>query len=243
VPDPSNPQTLNRYSYCLNNPLKYVDPSGRNYEEYMRLYGGQVGGEGGSGASIVGGTGTSQPSLPIEHPTLLGYMTQLANILMWPQQWASEQTLNSLLSSIGKSIDITPSIIDISNVPESQREDYLKGIKLGDLTVQAIIALASIGVAIYSPVSDPLSIQPYNPLRNIKYSDKIINEFDMGLADHCFPWEVDNYGADGVVTLQKGGDGIIRLRVDIYGSYNGVNGKFDYIIEPDGSCRHRWFIR
>jgi len=24
----SNPQTLNRYSYCLNNPLKYVDPSG-----------------------------------------------------------------------------------------------------------------------------------------------------------------------------------------------------------------------
>jgi RHS repeat-associated protein len=23
-----NPQTLNRYSYCLNNPLKYVDPSG-----------------------------------------------------------------------------------------------------------------------------------------------------------------------------------------------------------------------
>jgi RHS repeat-associated protein len=24
----ANPQTLNRYSYCLNNPLKYVDPSG-----------------------------------------------------------------------------------------------------------------------------------------------------------------------------------------------------------------------
>jgi RHS repeat-associated protein len=28
VPDPANPQTFNRYSYCLNNPLKYVDPSG-----------------------------------------------------------------------------------------------------------------------------------------------------------------------------------------------------------------------
>ena len=25
---PANPQTLNRYSYCLNNPLKYVDPTG-----------------------------------------------------------------------------------------------------------------------------------------------------------------------------------------------------------------------
>ncbi len=28
VPDPSSPQTLNRYSYCYNNPLVYVDPDG-----------------------------------------------------------------------------------------------------------------------------------------------------------------------------------------------------------------------
>ena len=28
VPNPTNPQSLNRYSYCLNNPLRYVDPSG-----------------------------------------------------------------------------------------------------------------------------------------------------------------------------------------------------------------------
>jgi RHS repeat-associated protein len=28
VPDWTNPQSLNRYAYCLNNPLKYVDPSG-----------------------------------------------------------------------------------------------------------------------------------------------------------------------------------------------------------------------
>lgn len=32
VPDPKNPQSLNRYSYCLNNPLRYVDPSG--HQEY-----------------------------------------------------------------------------------------------------------------------------------------------------------------------------------------------------------------
>jgi hypothetical protein len=28
VPSPGNPQSLNRYSYGLNNPLKYVDPTG-----------------------------------------------------------------------------------------------------------------------------------------------------------------------------------------------------------------------
>ncbi len=28
VPDPANPQSLNRYSYVHNNPLRYIDPSG-----------------------------------------------------------------------------------------------------------------------------------------------------------------------------------------------------------------------
>jgi RHS repeat-associated protein len=28
VPDPANPQSLNRYAYTLNNPVKYTDPSG-----------------------------------------------------------------------------------------------------------------------------------------------------------------------------------------------------------------------
>jgi hypothetical protein len=30
VPDPMNPQAFNRYGYCLNNPLKYTDPSGHD---------------------------------------------------------------------------------------------------------------------------------------------------------------------------------------------------------------------
>ncbi|MFC2003977.1 RHS repeat-associated core domain-containing protein [Chloroflexota bacterium] len=31
VPNPMTPQSFNRYSYVLNNPLKYADPSGRDY--------------------------------------------------------------------------------------------------------------------------------------------------------------------------------------------------------------------
>jgi hypothetical protein len=34
VPNPANPQSLNRYSYCYNNPLKYIDPSGNEVDIY-----------------------------------------------------------------------------------------------------------------------------------------------------------------------------------------------------------------
>jgi RHS repeat-associated protein len=43
VQNPYNPQSLNRYSYCLNNPLRYTDPTGHlTMEEYyagMTMYG------------------------------------------------------------------------------------------------------------------------------------------------------------------------------------------------------------
>jgi RHS repeat-associated protein len=40
VPEPGNPQSLNRYSYCLGNPLRYVDPSGYySEEEIMQAFG------------------------------------------------------------------------------------------------------------------------------------------------------------------------------------------------------------
>jgi hypothetical protein len=38
IPSMANPQCLNRYSYCLNNPLKYTDPSGHDaYQDYLKL--------------------------------------------------------------------------------------------------------------------------------------------------------------------------------------------------------------
>ena len=36
VPDPTNPQSLNRYSYVKNNPLKYTDPSGHGWFKRLR---------------------------------------------------------------------------------------------------------------------------------------------------------------------------------------------------------------
>ena len=35
VPEPGNPQALNRYAYTLNNPVKYTDPSGHVYDPFV----------------------------------------------------------------------------------------------------------------------------------------------------------------------------------------------------------------
>ncbi len=35
VPDWTNPQSLNRYAYCMNNPLRYVDPSGHFWQAFF----------------------------------------------------------------------------------------------------------------------------------------------------------------------------------------------------------------
>jgi RHS repeat-associated protein len=42
IPDLGNPQSYNRYSYCLNNPLKYTDPSGRWAQEVADWWGSTV---------------------------------------------------------------------------------------------------------------------------------------------------------------------------------------------------------
>ena len=38
IPDPTNPQALNRYSYVQNNPVTYTDPSGHRLRGFFRAF-------------------------------------------------------------------------------------------------------------------------------------------------------------------------------------------------------------
>jgi len=50
VPSPFNPQSLNRYSYVMNNPLRYTDPSGHLAVSFGYFAGGAYGGPGAEGS-------------------------------------------------------------------------------------------------------------------------------------------------------------------------------------------------
>jgi len=71
------PQTINPYAYVLNNPLKYIDPSGHEPfggDENLNLNGDSgdaaVSGDGNSGDGTGGTAGENDPNDPIGHPNL-----------------------------------------------------------------------------------------------------------------------------------------------------------------------------
>lgn len=52
VPYPSDPQSFNRYSYCRNNPITYIDPSGHSWKDWL---GHLIGAVAGVAATIFSG--------------------------------------------------------------------------------------------------------------------------------------------------------------------------------------------
>ena len=81
-----------------------------------------------------------------------------------------------------------------------------------------------------------------NPLDHIEYTDKVKIQMEQG-DYHSFPREVESFGDLGKTRTITGGDGINRTLVEIEGSYKGVDGVFQFIIEPDGiTCNHRLFV-
>ena len=86
-----------------------------------------------------------------------------------------------------------------------------------------------------------------NPLDETRFTDKVREQMRPNLKtgktdNHGFPLQVDNFASEGMVTKIKGGDGIVRTKVELPGSLQGRDGTFEWIIEPDGSVNHRLFV-
>jgi len=76
----------------------------------------------------------------------------------------------------------------------------------------------------------------------IKYTDKVLKQMS-NTADlhHSFPIMIDKYVDLNDAKYIVGGDKVERYLVEIPGSINGRSGVFEYIIDFDGWCNHRYF--
>ncbi|MBN1691910.1 MAG: RHS repeat-associated core domain-containing protein [Dehalococcoidia bacterium] len=119
VPNPTNPQEFNRYSYCLNNPLLYTDPSGYQYDWYMAMM-------------VLGQAAQAQESGESWADAYLANLAA-AYAIQQAQQWSSDQiaaqyivdsnidTLSLAKAAIGYEIEkettrlLTPSSYSLSS--------------------------------------------------------------------------------------------------------------------------------
>jgi len=76
--------------------------------------------------------------------------------------------------------------------------------------------------------------------KRTKFTDKVKRQMQQD-DFHSFPRSVEGFQDAGKVTKFKGGDGVLRERLEIPGGFKGKEGKFEFIKEPDGTINHRFF--
>ncbi|WP_148705259.1 RHS repeat-associated core domain-containing protein [Methanosarcina siciliae] len=223
LPDPYNPQALNRYSYALNNPVKYTDPSGHYVETAIDLAFLAM-----DINDIRTGNADKWTYIGLATDVVCAALPGVTGGRLGVQALEETVTHADNVGDLFKLLDKTADSVDTVVNGEKKAE---KGFKVANNFIK---------------LSDDVSIKPMeglekNPLENLEYTKKVMKQMEKG-DYHNFPTEVDKYGNYGKVGRLKGGDGVLRTKVSIEGTYDGKNGVFEYIIEPDGTtCNHRLF--
>ena len=76
----------------------------------------------------------------------------------------------------------------------------------------------------------------------IKYTDKVVKQMENTRdLKHSFPIMIDNFVDLNNASILTGNDGVQRYLVQIPGHINNRSGVFEYIIDFDGWCNHRFF--
>ncbi|MBI4302735.1 MAG: hypothetical protein HY665_00135 [Chloroflexi bacterium] len=219
VQDFKSPQTLNRYTYTVNNPLRYVDPTGNRMTDVDDVVTGSDYQEPdwSRGTTVDYWPVDPEPSLPLRGAI------SIADLLSWEGIDAVNLPID---------YDYGPSEPPETGEPEPAEPSKLDAFlnKVSEFIDENQFAI-SFAMGIPAP--------KVNPLQGVKYTQKVLSQMKIG-DYHAFPKIVDNFGAEGVVTKKVGELGL-EIRIRIEGSYNGVAGAFEYGINEANELFHRFF--
>ena len=121
VQSPAKPQSLNRYSYCSNNPLKYVDPSGH----VVRI--------GGLSVSVIDAARYC-PYLPAESARLITNITSTSLFQAYDKIRSIDKYVTSILESSSLIINIKNGPTKVQTITDSDGNIIKIGGQLGYTT-------------------------------------------------------------------------------------------------------------
>jgi RHS repeat-associated protein len=227
VPDPMNPQSLNRYSYCLNNPLRYIDPNGHDalnpqtpeeYERYILMY---------AGNSCFGGyeSGSDGSIIPKWEPGR-----------MWPTMPDIKRNWKETAISAGEGFLL---LLFIVGGPEwfglnvgGIGKDYF--FFEGHIVETEPGTYTGNSESVMNPGNKP------NPLEDVVYQQRVIDQMAKG-DYHDFPREYDSLAVDGQVTHGLDRGGRPETFITVRGTYKGEFGTFEWGINYKNELFHRLF--
>jgi hypothetical protein len=243
VQAPYNSQSYNRYSYTFNNPLSYTDPSGY---QCVRWTTGNDTGESASGSSGCDGG---------SHDTGLG-----SNAWYWSnfyqqqqQQYQQYQQQLQNYSQLSRQILGAPHYAQGQHLLDQDAKMLQAEIVLGATTFvvvgEGILAAKLLHDA--KKVSDAKKAADALIIKNdarkandffegTKYTNKVKGQMKQD-DYHSFPESVKGFQDSRKISKLNGGDGVVRDKLEIPGSYRGQDGRFEFIKEPDNTINHRLF--